>query len=69
MVKKKQLKTPPKQAGSLQKIAHNQSLTVFYLTQFQEFLVTFSKQGVFQQNHYWLVQDVVAIGIGLSSLS
>jgi hypothetical protein len=37
MVKKRQLKTPPKHSGHTEKIAHNQSWRVLYLTQFHGF--------------------------------
>ena len=61
MVKKEQLKTPPKQSGHSKRIALNQSWTVLYLTHFWCFWGFFQKRGVFQPNQ---CLDVTPIRMG-----
>jgi len=50
MVKKQQLKTPPKQSGHSRKIVHNRSWNFLYSTLFWIFFMVFQNRGVFQQN-------------------
>jgi hypothetical protein len=52
MVKKEQMKTPPKQSNHSKSIALNQSWTFLYLTHFSCSWWFFQKRGVFQQNQH-----------------